>query len=298
MSSIAVAKLIASPNEFAGRKWFYDFKELQHVFKESICKENVSSLTQQYSRITKGWSVDTNSEWICRIYFAAKMVLNSTLQLMNLEFAKDKNLRIVIPYLKYYAALSSCRSVVLTLPNVLWEYGKIFEMTHSKTINITFDYLANYDKKFSEDLKRKVLLLKAGRELIAYRAPSSGDFGLDYDFDVESLCRILVELAQFNSELLESSILKNASQEKFEFKFEYIDQLSRIKIGDIDFRDREDRYRLDYLRRKWPVPPNIRHIMTEGHTEDFFGAWDPEEESNEAFSTGSPCDWQAIFDIP
>ena len=50
--------------------------------------------------------------------------------------------------------------------------------------------------------------------------------------------------------------------------------------------------------RKWPTPPNIRHLMTERHTEDFFGAWDPEEENEQFFSSSGPCDWQEIFDIP
>ena len=42
--------------------------------------------------------------------------------------------------------------------------------------------------------------------------------------------------------------------------------------------------------------------MTEGQTEDFIGAWDPEdydEDSDEhIFYSGSPSQWQNIFDIP
>ena len=94
--------------------------------------------------------------------------------------------------------------------------------------------------------------------------------------------------------------LNSYDKSTFCFDFEYITKLCLVEIGDFNFIDNEDAYRLDYLRRKWPVAPNILQIMTEGHTEDFFGAWDSNEESPhpDAFDTGAPVDWQTIFDIP
>lgn len=298
MSSIYVTKVLSSTTNFAGRKWHYNFRELPIRFEEATCQRNANSISRQYSEITNLWDSDKNSEWICRIYLAAKMVLNATLQLMTLDYSNEKNLRCVNPYLRYYSVLSACRCVVFTLPTESWDEGKITELTHSKTINVTFDYLSKFDKKLCGDFKHEVQMLKAQRELISYRAPSSGDYGINEDLDLESLCAILVEIAQFNSEILETSIHKNASKDAFNFKKNYIDQLSTIFIGDLTFKDSEDWYRLDYLRRKWPAPPNILHIMTEGHTEDFFGAWEPDEEDDEVFSTGAPSNWQSIFDIP
>ena len=298
MSSIHVAKLLSSPTKFANRNWCYEFRNLPRLFDEAICQRNAGGIGQQYSELTKAWNQERNSEWICRIYLSAKMILNSTLQLMSLEFANERNLRAVNPYLKYYSVLSAIRCLVFTLPSVDWEGGKIAELTHSKTINIAFDYYSKFDKDRAKELKHEVLLLKAQRELLAYRAPTSGDYGINEGLDIKSLCTSLAELAQFNSEILEASIGKNASKDTFAFKDEYIRQLSTLSIGGMEFEDREDWYRLDYLRRKWPAPPNIFHIMTEGHTEDFFVAWDPEEEDEEAFSTGSPHDWQLIFSIP
>lgn len=298
MSSIYVAKVLSSSHKFANRNWHYDFRKLPCLCDEDLCQKNAQGISQQYSKITKKWDTEKNSEWICRIYLSAKMVLNSTLQLMSLDHAHQQNLRSVSPYLKYYSVLSALRCLVFTLPAILWENGGIAEHTHTKTINIAFDYFAKFNKQSANALKKEVMLLKAQRELIAYRAPTSGDYGINEDLDIPTLCTIFVELAQFNSEILENSIHKHASNDAFVFNNKYIQELSTISVSGMSFHDKEDWYRLDYLRRKWPTPPNILHIMTEGHTKDFFGAWEPEEENEEVFSTGAPCEWQGIFDIP
>ena len=298
MSSIYVVKALSSSHKFANCDWHYYFRELPGLCADKVIQKNVQSVKRQYSTITKSWGENKNSEWICRIYLAAKMILNSTLQLMSLKHAEQQNLRSVNPYLRYYSVLSALRSLVFTLPTISWDNGKISEHTHTKTINIAFDYFAKFDKEAANEFKNEVLLLKAQRELIAYRAPSSGDYGINENLDISTLCTILVELAQFNSEILEQSIHKHAPSEAFVFNKKYIQQLSTISINGMVFHDNEDWYRLDYLRRKWPTPPNILHIMTEGHTEDFFGAWEPEKENDEVFSTGAPCEWQEIFDIP
>jgi hypothetical protein len=106
----------------------------------------------------------------------------------------------------------------------------------------------------------------------------------------------MAEVAQFNSEILESSIIKKADNSSFEFLHKYIEDLSSITIEDVEFFDREDAYRLDYLRRKYPRPPNVLHIMTQGHVEDFFGAWLPKDEIEGAFDPDE--NWGVIFDIP
>jgi len=297
MSSILVAKMLSSSNEFANRTWYYNFREITSL-DEKICEKNANSLSKQYSKITKEWSKYKNSEWICRIYFATKMILHTTLQLLTLEFSNEKNIRLVNSYLKYYALLSSCRAIILTLPTVDWNEGKITELSHQKIINLTYDYIKKFNLELAEKFKNKIHLLKAHRELITYRAPTDGDYNIDNDIDIIELCTLIVELAQFNSEILETSIQKNIKDKDCVFMPEYIQQLSVIKVNNYTFFDKEDSYRLNYLRRKWPIPPNILHSMTEGHTEDFFGAWEADEDIDDIFTTGSPCDWQSIFDIP
>lgn len=298
MSSILTAKALSPVHQFAGRKWSYDFRVITNRFPEKICQKVAGNIAQQYSLLTKNWDSDRNSEWLCRIYIAAKMIMNATLHLQSLNYSEEKNLRVVVPYLRYYSVLSVMRGLVLTLPEQLWNNGQLPTISHNTIINIAFDFIAKFDSNLSTELKNKVLKLKAYRELISYSAPTKGDSAVCAEIDVVWLCTLLAELAQYNSEILESSIFKNAPKETFVFKNSYITELSSYTIGGFEFFDSEDSYRLGYLSRKWPVAPNIHHIMTEGHTEDFFGAWYDEEEVEGNFCTGSPCDWQSIFDIP
>lgn len=282
--------------EFAGKRWFYDFRELPNRFKEEIWLKNSKSLSSRYSKITKEWNEENNSEWLCRIYFSAKMIMMATLQLNALKYAQEKNLRVVSSYLAYYSLISLLRGIVYTLPEVMWNNGGLIQIGHEKAINLAFDCIAKFNKQLSVELKEYVLRVKAYRELISYRAPSSGDRDIQGFCDLVSNATLFAELAQFNSELLEESILKNASKESFVFLKEYSRVLSEVKVGTFKFKDKEDSYRLGYLRRKSPAPSNILHILTEGHVEDFFGAWVSEEEIDGSFNPDK--NWQLIFDMP
>ena len=228
------------------------------------------------------------------------MILNSTVLLQNAEYAEEKNLRIVRPYIEYYAVLSLLRCVVYTLPNQQWENGKIIKISHSKAINLTCDWLSLFNKTEAQGVKDLCKLLKAQRELISYRAPASGDKNLDNSYDVIKICAILADLAQFNSVLLEASVKKNANPSDFVVCTEDINRIARVNIEGFEFFDKYDAMRLDYIRRKSPFPSNIVCSMTEGQTEDYIGAWDNDEEEDDSdiYHGGGPRDWQIIFDIP
>lgn len=297
MNSITTAKALSSKKEFAGREWFYDFRELTNQFTESDSKKVANSLSARYSKITQSWDKERNSEWLCRIYLSAKMIMTATLQINSLECAEKNNIRIVSPYLEYYSILALLRGIVYTMPEVEWEAGKLVEISHNKAINLAFTHIAAFDKKRAEELKNVTLKAKAFRELISYRSPTSGDAIIEATENLKPIATLLSEIAQFNSEILESSIVKNANSASFEFLNKYITDLSKTSIGDEDFFDREDAYRLDYLRRKYPLPTNILHIMTEGHVEDFFGAW-TSETGSETNEFDPDENWGAIFDIP
>lgn len=114
---------------------------------------------------------------------------------------------------------------------------------------------------------------------------------------MKKICTLLAEIAQFNSEILEVSIVKNSNKTEFVFLEKYIQQLSDITVEDIRFFDSEDQYRMDYFRRKYPIPPNILHSMTEGHVEDFFGAWLSADEKQKGHFNPDK-NWGIIFDIP
>jgi len=95
MNSIITTKLLSHTHQFAGREWHYDFRKLFDEFEEVKIKRNIASLSQRYSKITKDWGSERNSEWMCRIYLSAKMILGATLQLGALLHATQQNLRIV-----------------------------------------------------------------------------------------------------------------------------------------------------------------------------------------------------------
>jgi hypothetical protein len=153
MSSIYVAKALATKKEFADRSWYYDFRELNNRFDENNCKKVTESLLTRYSKLTKDWNEDRNSEWLCRTYLSAKMIMTATLQLNALEYSNEKNLRVVVPYLAYYSLLSLMRAIVYMLPEVEWDDGKLVSISHHKTINLAFDHVAKFDRDISENLK-------------------------------------------------------------------------------------------------------------------------------------------------
>lgn len=296
MNSILSAKALSPKNQFAEREWFYNFRELDAFCDEKRAMKAIGGLSRKYSGITKKWSQDRNSEWICRTYLSAKMILSATLQLEALEHARRQNLRVVVPYLEYYTFLSLLRAIAYTLPEVDWEDGKAVAISHKKAINLSFDYISLFNPDEARRLKALTLDLKANRELISYRSPTSGDKDVLKHDDIVESSTILAEFAQMNSEILEHSILKNANKKHFVFHGRFASQLSDITIEDRQFFDNEDAYRLGYLARKYPLPSNILHIMTEGHVEDYFGSWRAEEEDESVFDPDS--DWQLIFDVP
>jgi hypothetical protein len=299
MNSIVTVKLLSSKERYAGRNWFYQFRELHNRFNETKAQDVAQSLSSRYSQITKTWNKEKNSEWLCRTYLAAKMVMAATLQINTLNFSESKNIRLTTPYLTYYSILALLRAIVYTIPEQSWEDGKLTEIPHQKAINVAFDHIALFDRDIASSLKAVTLKAKANRELISYRLPTSGDAIVEKTENFFSIATLLAEIAQFNSEILEASVEKNAVPSTFEFLDKYIENLTDISIEGVNFFDSEDLYRLDYLSRKFPKPPNILHTMTEGHVEDFFGAWTPKEELEGDDGLFDPDEnWQIIFDIP
>ncbi|WP_444460018.1 hypothetical protein [Rhodobacter capsulatus] len=290
------AKALSGKYKFSGQEWFYNFRELHKFCEGGKTQKHLGHLFEKYSKITKDWNPGRNSEWICRVFLSAKMILSATLQLEALAHARKQNLRIVAPYLEYYTLLALLRAVIYTLPEIEWEDGKLAAISHTKAINLSVDYISKFNREKACQLKELTLDLKANRELISYRSPSSGDENIIQCKNIIEAATILAEFAQMNSEVLEKSILKNSDRESSIFLENFASQLSHIKIEGRHFFDKEDSYRLGYLARKHPLPTNIMHIMTEGHVEDFFGAWCAEEGDERVFDPDD--NWRLIFDVP
>lgn len=296
MSSILTRKVLSSKHSFAGRQWYYDFRELDSKFTEEQCEVVANRLLERYSQLTKTWTREQNSEWTCRLFMSAKLVMAATLHLNSLSFAEERNLRVVAPYLRYYSVLSLLRAVCYTLPEHEWKDGNLIRITHAAAIDGAVQHLRKFDQTVSEAVQTEIRELKAERELISYRAPSTGDDQVAERNRLLALCTLLAEVAQFNSELLEASLIRHADPKSFEILSEYAEIIASVEIDGHYFGDREDAYRLGYLARKHPHPANIQHLMTEGHVEDFFGAWHAGEDGEELFNPDES--WGLIFDIP
>jgi hypothetical protein len=204
MNSISTAKAIASRATFAGRSWYYDFREIPSAFTEESCAKVASRLLQRYSKLTKSWDAEKNSEWICRLFMAAKLIMGATLHVNSMYYAEDRNLRVVVPYLRYYSVLSLLRAVCFSLPELDWKDGELLYISHTAAIDRVLTHVRKFDENVANSAEIEIRELKAERELISYRAPSSGDDQITGKNRFLSLCTLLAELAQFNSELFES----------------------------------------------------------------------------------------------
>lgn len=298
MNSIVTIKFLTEKQLFFSRGWYYNFREISNFFSDKECTKVANDMASKYSVVTKGWSVERNSEWICRHYLSSKMIMSATLNLNTMLYSKDKNIRLTIPYLKYYTLLSLFRGIVYTLPHVLWDDGGIITLSHRKIIQYVFEFLSKFNKNAACMIQEVILNAKASRELITYRSPTSGDALINDQQDIVEMSTLLSDLIQFNTEIMEASVIKNSDENTFQFMDSYIYKVKEIKIGGKVYRDKEDGYRLDYVKRKFPLPVNALHLMTEGHVEDFFGAWwvDPDETEGEVFDPDD--NWRLIFDIP
>jgi hypothetical protein len=280
---------------YAGRAWQYRFRQIKTVFNEKEVTPVVDSLSQRYTRLARQWSPERNSEWLCRTYLASKMVMAGTLSANSLEYAEAHNLRSVIYYLRYYTLLSLFRAVMLMLPEKEWNAGALSSSSHKTVINDVSSFIACFDASIGKWAKEEAFRLKAARELISYRAPSSGDRYLPSGRQLRDFFELITDLAQFSSELLEASIEKHSDRATFVFLETYYTQLWAQEINGICIGDPEDRYRLDCIRRKQRYPANLQTTLTEGHIESFFGSWCAEE--NDASQFDPDDNWEILFDL-
>ena len=190
-NSISIAKATASRITFAGRSWYYDFREIPSALSEENCAKAVPRLLERYSKLTKSWDAEKNSEWICRLFMAAKLIMEATLLVNSMYYGENHNLRVVVPYLRYYSVLSLLRGICLSLPELEWNNGKLLRISHTAAINNALMYVREIDKNVENSARMDIGELKAERELISYRAPSSGDDQLSGKSRLLSLCTLL-----------------------------------------------------------------------------------------------------------
>ncbi len=276
----------------------FDYEFLDSQFTEEEIKKNFRSLNKNFSTLTKKWDISLNTEWILRNYLAIKMILSSSVLISSAEFAKTKNLKIVEPYLIYYSLFNCSRAVLLTSPIKEWENGKLFELSHKATIEDIAKIVIGYNKEKGEALEKYINWMKEYRELFSYKFPARG---LTNSFtslqECVKTCKLLCEIAQFQSKVLENSITKHV---KDELDLDWNALSDGFTYGEINFQfiDQNDASRLGYAQRKQKRPYSIFSTMTEGMVEDFFGAWCPDDQTKTEDLYNPDTNWLIIFPVP
>ena len=279
----------------------FPYSQLMKWFTKDEISIYCSSFRQQCSAITKKWDKANNAEWVARHYLSIKMILSASVMVSSADYSKTKNIRITEPYLYYYSILSCCRALIFTLPRIPWAFGKVLEMTHQKILNISIDTIKTISKDHEAYIKNFFDYTKSMRELFSYKFPALGLKALerskDYEIDtIITICSLICEIAQLHSELMQASILKNASDdvklEEAALKccFEY-------DINGNTYIDQDDWYRINFMTRKMRRSLNLHWMMTEGLVEDFFGAWIPEDDNeNDVYNADKY--WSMIYPAP
>lgn len=111
-----------------------EYTEL-YSFDENEIQKYCEWVKKNYTTIVKDWNVDVNTYWTAKFYLATKFIFITNLFISSFEYAKDKNLKITLPYLIYYSLLTISRCLILTSP--LDNKEITFKRTHELIIKET-----------------------------------------------------------------------------------------------------------------------------------------------------------------
>lgn len=289
--------------KYTGADYEYDYQQLGEL-KEDIIAKYCSSLRQRFTAQRE--APEAAEQWIARTYISVKYLLAASLMLSSTEFASARNLRIVEPYLLYYALFNSSRALFLMIPEQVWNAGGILDdPTHLKVQNVVYDYMRYLSTEVADQYKDISGRALATRETFSYKFPAQGLHGAFASIvpaldDVTRLCQFAAEMAELHSECLQTSFrnlpdveLPNASQALRRF-LEYEHRSLDQSVIDYD-----DWYRLWQFARHSNKPLSLHLTARPGLVEDFFGAWIPNEDTGEKIDQYSAdnTDWRIIFDF-
>jgi hypothetical protein len=259
------------------------------------------SLNQRF-RASAG-QVEAHEQWLVRTYSAVKYLLAATAMLSAAKYTRLKGVRIVQPYLQYYALFNTSRALILLIPEQPWKGGALLDdITHSKAPNIVEDLLRYVSPAFARDFRICYDRALALREYFSYKFPAEG-LGGELESqqctleDTIRVCSGVAEVAQMLSECLAKafdglSCPSRLAEEPLRRFFEYsVRSVSLVS-------DEEDYYRLGRIVQKHLKPCSLIGMATEGMVEDFFGSWDDSTATEpDAYSLRIE-DWTLIFPFP
>lgn len=286
----------AQQNFFAEKTWDYHFRELPFVFEEKRLKKMIDKYQEHNAKNIKNWNEEKNSEWTCRFFTAAKLLLSATLHINTANIIEDKNLLITSPYLRYYTLLSLFRIVCYTLPELKWEKGKVIRLSHDHSAKHTLDYLEKFDEQIAKNVKALLKELKNRRELTTYHASF---FKTDAAENARfvSIFSLLAEIAQFNSEIFETML--NEDETAREADFAVIDNyLEKITFLQSENHLGSSDYELPSIVAKSPKPRSLMSTLKTGYIDSQLNWWAKQDDFNEHSAEHFFGDRRIIFDLP
>lgn len=274
----------------------FPYNIMTQEFSGKEIKKMYSRLSIHSSRISKAWNQELNSQWLIRDYIAGKLIMVSTIMLSSSMHANKLNLRIADPYLLYYSVFNCARAVVLTCPTIDWNNNDFFTMAHSKIIAHLGGIVSEYDREVGERIKKFIDEAREYREVFSYKFPANGITTHHKDIsDIINVCKLLCEISQFQTKILEKAITKNVSED-VGVNPAYFDIGYIYGHKNFQFFDEEDKYRLDKIIRKQKRPYCLYSTFIEGIVEDFFGAWCSNEVNQDSEYIYNPdLEWDIIF---
>ncbi|WP_245469042.1 MULTISPECIES: hypothetical protein [unclassified Mesorhizobium] len=280
----------------------YSYRELPERCSGVEIDRYIQRTRDLFDPVARGFDDARNTEWFIRSYLALKFVLGATVLANSAEYAEDRNLQVALPYLGYYTILNCCRSFLFTLPCLDWRGEKTIEMTHSNILNVTADKLKRLGQRHEDTLKPRLWAAKEQRDLFSYRFPATGlavfGDGLVCIGEAIGIARLLTELAQINLSCLESCVAKHNPNKKF--KLLELDDMWHTMQYDMktqSFVDDEDYSRVGYFVRKYKGPATLADLATDGLVDDFFGAWAPTDDRDDANRYDADRQWDLLLDI-
>lgn len=294
---IATSHTPVQPNVFADKVWHYHFRELPFTFEEKRLKKMSGKYQENIFKTIQHWNKETNSEWVCRFFASVRLILSATSHINTANAVEDKNLMITSPYLRYYALLSLFRTVCYTLPEIKWDHGKMIRISHDNATKLTLSYLEKLDKHVAKAVKDLFKQVKNKRELTAYNAYLKETDATEIEYFL-SICRLLVEIAQFNSELFESTLLEHDKfeQDTFPLLDDYLDKIAFFQVE--SYLSEDNNHQICNIAKKYPQPRNLMALMSNGYIDAHLHWWVGQDDFNAHSAEHFFGNRRIIFDVP
>lgn len=257
-----------------------EFTELYN-FSEKEIQKYCEWIRRHNAPIANAWDIDKNTYWTAKYYLATKYLFISNLFMSSYSYAKDKNLKIVLPYLIYYSLLTVSRALILTSPRD--DKPINFVRSHKMIITETADIIAKLNFNKGQEYLKTINNAKINRELFSYKFPASGLNLINEDLNkILKQVNLIKELAILNSEILSVKLDKIKDKTVF-----YVDGSSDSILYDLfeygDKLDNNDYNNAGYIGTKIQRPMPLNFMISEGIEDDLYLNWAPDNEDGDLY---------------